>query len=216
MTVSEDSTQSQANLQQQQKQVIETSYLQSNLTGPTFVFRFYCRGENDTNSYRESLKMALNEALLYFLSEYLTHIDCELYLNPIELKRSPATFRRIGFELLPLANKKKYFAGSANPVNTTESSNDQQQNSGEEKCSDDNKSSGGYNRKRHKSTGAEILTDTSKLRLAEKSGKGKTTEFKKYPPAMNKTALNTKLGQLLSNNRILNEEVDVAISFVIV
>lgn len=76
-----------------QQQLLETSYAQSKQTGPTLVFRFYCRGENDTNSYKESLKSTLNEALLLFLSDYLTKIDPELYLKRIRLRRKPASFR---------------------------------------------------------------------------------------------------------------------------
>ena len=34
----------------QSQQFLETSYTHSKQTGPTFVFRFYCRGENDTNA----------------------------------------------------------------------------------------------------------------------------------------------------------------------
>lgn len=69
----------------------------SKQTGPTFVFRFYCRGENDTNAYKASLKAALNDALLYFLSEFMTRIEPELYLKQIQLNKSPAQFRKYGF-----------------------------------------------------------------------------------------------------------------------
>ena len=83
--------------QQQQQLLLHTPSLQSKQTGPTFVFRFYCRGENDTNAYKASLKGALNEALLYFLSEYMTKIEPELYLKQINLNKTPAQFRKYGF-----------------------------------------------------------------------------------------------------------------------
>ena len=68
-------------------------YSQTRKSGPAFIFRFYCRGENDINLYKASLKSALNDALLCFFSEYLTRIDPELYLKRIKLKTSPAIFR---------------------------------------------------------------------------------------------------------------------------
>ena len=90
--------------QQQQQQPIEpmlnTSYKQSDLIRPTFVFRFYCRGEcatgecSSVQNHQKSLKLALNDALLYFLSEYLTRIEPELYLTSVELKKTPVAFRR--------------------------------------------------------------------------------------------------------------------------
>lgn len=82
------------------QQVLETSYVHSTQTGPTFVYRFYCRGENDTNAYMQSLEAALNDALLYFLSEYMTKIEPELYLKQIELSKSPAQFRKYGFNAI--------------------------------------------------------------------------------------------------------------------
>ncbi len=82
------------------QQVLETSYVPSKKTGPTFVYRFYCRGENDTNAYKLSLESALNNALLFFLSEYLTKIGPELYMKQIQLSKSPVQFRKYGFNTL--------------------------------------------------------------------------------------------------------------------
>ena len=62
-------------------------------------FRFYCRGENDTNSYKASLKSALNDALLYFFSEYVTKIEPENYLKRIGLAKMPAQFRKCRFQV---------------------------------------------------------------------------------------------------------------------
>ena len=78
----------------QTQPVLETCYKPSKFTGPTFVFRFYCRGENDIHAYQQSLKTALNDALLYFLSEYFTRVEPELYAKAMELKRTPVAFRR--------------------------------------------------------------------------------------------------------------------------
>ncbi len=43
------------------------------------------------------MKTALNDALLFFLSEYLTRIDSELYLKQIVLHKKPAQFRKYTF-----------------------------------------------------------------------------------------------------------------------
>jgi hypothetical protein len=79
--------------QQPDNQVLESPYTQARKSGPAFVFRFYCRGDNDINVYKLSLKSALNDALTCFLSEYLTRIDPEMYLKKIKLKKNPAMFR---------------------------------------------------------------------------------------------------------------------------
>lgn len=91
-----------------QQQVLETSYTPSKRTGPTFVYRFYCRGENDTYAYKLNLESALNDALLYFLSEYMTRIEPELYLKRIELKRTPVQFRKDGLCASGAAGNKSY------------------------------------------------------------------------------------------------------------
>ncbi len=76
-----------------ESQLLENAYSQVRKSGPAFVFRFYCRGDNDTNLYKLSLKSALNDALTCFLSEYLTRIEPEMYLRKIKLKKNPAMFR---------------------------------------------------------------------------------------------------------------------------
>lgn len=70
--------------------MVENGYRKS---GPAFIFRFYCRGENDITMYKASLKSALNDALSCFFSDYLTRIDPELYLKRVKLSRAPALFR---------------------------------------------------------------------------------------------------------------------------
>jgi hypothetical protein len=111
---------------QQSNQILETSLTQSRSTGPTFVFRFYCRGDNDTNAYKASLKTALNDSLLYFFSEYITRIDPELYLKKMRLNKTPAQFRKCRFQQID----------SALAASTTNSSNNSK-----------------TAKKRHKSTG---------------------------------------------------------------
>jgi hypothetical protein len=83
----------QSSSQLPESQILENAYSQARKSGPAFVFRFYCRGDNDTNLHKLSLKSALNDALTCFLSEYLTRIEPEMYLRKIKLKKNPAMFR---------------------------------------------------------------------------------------------------------------------------
>ena len=145
-----------------QSQVLETSYTQTKKTGPTFVFRFYCRGENDTNAYLENLKTALNDAMLYFLSEYLTKIEPELYLKTINLKKKPALFRITNCEF-------------------------------KENLIDDNDKL--KNRKRHKSMGNEKLQEMKQQEARDN----------RFILKMNRSARETKLGKILLNNKIVDE-----------
>lgn len=160
--------------------VLETSYTKCRQMGPTFVFRFYCRGENTdtTNSYKVNLKAALNDALLYFLSEYLTKIDPELYLKQIDLKKKPATFRTINlinhqFEPISVTTCGSTSTPTGNPVITAEE---------ELKI-----------RKRHKSTGVERAAPAN-YHLTNC-----------YVLKMNKSALDTRLGRLLQSQKITDE-----------
>ena len=145
--------------------IVFFSYPKSKLTGPTFVYRFYCRGENDTNSYKSSLKSALNDALLYFFSEYVTKIEPEIYLKKIGLSKVPAQFRKCRFQV-----------DSTTPTTPNKQS----------ECK--------RTKKRHKSTGncgdenPNIGQDTEELSLN-----------------MNKTALGTNLGRIISKQPIATE-----------
>lgn len=124
----------------------ETSERKNRQIGPTFVFRFYCRGENtEITNYKLSIKTALNDALVYFLSDYVTKIDSCEFVKKINLKRRPAKFR------------------IHEDLNTTK-----------------------IHRKRHKSTGATEL-NTNKQFLG-----------------MNKTARDSKLGRLLTAQKIID------------
>jgi len=105
-------------------QVMETSYMPSKQTGPTFVYRFYCRGENDTYAYKLSLESALNNALLFFISEYLTKIGPELYMKQIQLSNSPVQFRKYGF------NAVNYPAASMTRDENSSTAQQQQQGNG--------------------------------------------------------------------------------------
>jgi len=165
----------------QAQQFLETSFTHSKQVGPTFVFRFYCRGENDTNAYKESLKSALNEALLYFLSEYLTRIEPELYLKQIRLKRKPALFRTAIFDSSVVNDDMKIELES-------------------EKFR--------KNRKRHKSMGNERLLSREAPKMSTSFQTNNNNMYEnpnEFILHMNKAARETKLGMLINSQNISNE-----------
>jgi hypothetical protein len=144
------------NSQPQQKVSEKCHSAKQKQAGPTFVFRFYCRGENDTNVYKESLKSALNDALLHFLSEYLTKIEPEFYLKSVLLKKSPHLFRAY-LQRDKVRNESEHL----NNI-----------------------------RKRHKSMGT----------------KWQSTEIdNNYKLVLNKTATQTKIGHILTEENIVDE-----------
>ena len=148
------------------------------------MFRFYCRGENDTTAYKESLKSALNDALLYFLSEYLTKIEPELYLKQIQLKRKPASFRVSNSEITNVHDCMITDAVESEKLKR--------------------------NRKRHKSMGYEKFTSGESTKVSS-SFEGNTLDSAsgcgggEMVLRMNKSARETKLGKLLTLHKIADE-----------
>ncbi|CAF0823180.1 unnamed protein product [Brachionus calyciflorus] len=88
--------------------------------GPTFLFRFYCRGDNpEIVNYKQSLKLALNDALVYFLSDLITKIDPGEYLKKIMLKRQAARFSIADTDLnVTRLNRKRHKSTGANELNS--------------------------------------------------------------------------------------------------
>jgi hypothetical protein len=63
------------------------------------LLRFYCRGDYDLDSVYESLKAAINEALLLIYSNYMTNIDSECYMSSLELNRIAPQYRHLNQEI---------------------------------------------------------------------------------------------------------------------
>lgn len=130
----------------------------------------------------------MNDALLLFLSEYITHIDPSVYLKPFDLKRKTPTFRVI-----------QAISSAALTANKEATKSD-----GKHAHVDDQEKL--LLRKRHKSTGHEAYT-TAAVTSAESdsmdqlSNKGSQMSVLK----LNKAALQTKLGHLLASLSIRDE-----------
>lgn len=192
--------------------MLETSRTRCHQVGPTFVFRFYCRGEgggSDFGMYKNSLKTALNDALLLFLSDYMTRIDSGVYMRRIDLKKKPPSFRVInkltsssgvvGGEhtsaLTAAAAAISGVGGSSIGVGGSKLIGDvvsaAQQLEEQEKLK---------LRKRHKSTGHEAYSRSNQM-----GGGGQVSAGAAGVLKMNKSALDTKLGQVLFAQNIRDE-----------
>ncbi|RNA30074.1 hypothetical protein BpHYR1_004243 [Brachionus plicatilis] len=69
--------------------------------GPSFVFKFYSKGETaEIINYKLLLRKAVRDALTYFLSDYITRIDPVDYTKKILLKKQPAKFRVLDSDFL--------------------------------------------------------------------------------------------------------------------
>ena len=159
------------------------------------MFRFYCRGEgSDFAIYKHSLKTALNDALLLFLSDYMTRIDSTVYMRRIDLKRKPPTFRVINKQTNIDSTTSMTSSANSNMVSKMMSvsgtSGSAQQLDEQEKLK---------LRKRHKSTGHEAYS-YSRGNQVNSTNDSSTCVLK-----MNKSALETKLGQVLSAQNIRDD-----------
>ncbi|CAF0898997.1 unnamed protein product [Brachionus calyciflorus] len=88
--------------------------------GPTFLFRFYGGGDNpEIINYKQSLKLALNDALVYFLSDLINKIDSGDYSQKIMLKRTAACFSIAYTDLnVTRLNRKRNKSTGANELNS--------------------------------------------------------------------------------------------------
>ena len=70
-------------------------------SGPSFVFRFYAKGDtSDIGNHKIMLKTAIQDALIYFLSDYITRIDPIDYTRRILIKKQTAKFRVLDSDLM--------------------------------------------------------------------------------------------------------------------
>jgi hypothetical protein len=91
-------------------QTVVHSITNASHIGPSVLLRFYCRGDYDLDSVNESLKAAVNEALLLVYSNYITSIDNEVYMNSLQFNRCAPQYRHLHQDTyeLKLNNEARY------------------------------------------------------------------------------------------------------------
>lgn len=197
--------------QQQQQQ-------KRRIIGPTFLFKFYCRGanENDVNQYKTSLRNALNDALLIFLSEYITHIDADSYTKLIEFTDSPVEFRNTLPLPLPLSS-----SSSTTLISNQQQQQQLQENQHQHHQQQQQQQAPTRTKMRFKSAGNEqphAATSTSTSAFGSSSVSSTSSTSSAWSTSfvslihMNKTALATKLGEQLANQQALSSSLTLSSS----